>query len=252
MIKDSDIVFITPSLSTKWIEYQQKILKSNFPESSFIVIDGRGGWPKSWFLWIDEIKKTNHKWYVHIDEDCFIESKEQLLILIQKIEDEGYSLSAVSDAYHHYRGANPVAINSFFMVGKVQDILDLDLNIKDLSFWHHASEGWKNNLEIGYKEIHRKDFTYPHEIMGNSENCFYEQEPYYMVLWMLIERGKKFYYLYPHFDERFKSTNPRISKDSPDIAIHMWYTRFCDSPMDVHGLPNNERYLRLERYLNSK
>ena len=73
-----------------------------------------------------------------------------------------------------------------------------------------------------------------------------------MILWMLIERGKKFYYLYPHFDERFKSTNPRISKDSPDIAVHMWYTRFWSSDMDVHGMPNSARYEKVEEYLNSK
>ena len=88
--------------------------------------------------------------------------------------------------------------------------------------------------------------------MGNGENPSYEQEPYYALLWKLKEGGKKFYYLYPHFDEGFKSTNPRIDSDSPDIAIHMWYTRTWDSPMDVHGVPNGERYRMVEEYLNSK
>jgi hypothetical protein len=65
----------------------------------------------------------------------------------------------------------------------------------------------------------------------------------------LREEGKKFYYLYPQFDERFKSTNPRIDSNSGDIAIHMWYARTWESPMDVHGMPNVERYRRLEEYL---
>jgi hypothetical protein len=71
-----------------------------------------------------------------------------------------------------------------------------------------------------------------------------------MILWMLKEAGRKFYYLYPHFDDRFKSTNPRIEKDSKDIAIHMWYTRQWNSDMDVWGLPNIERYNRIEKYIN--
>jgi hypothetical protein len=29
----------------------------------------------------------------------------------------------------------------------------------------------------------------------------------------------------------------------------MWYTRFWDIPMDVHGLPNSERYRRIEEHL---
>ena len=63
------------------------------------------------------------------------------------------------------------------------------------------------------------------------------------------ELGCKFDYLYPFFDERFKSTNPRLEKDSDDIGIHMWYTRQWNSSMDVWGLPNVERYNLLEKYI---
>jgi len=252
MIQDSEIVFVTTTLDTKWHTKQLEIIKRLFPGSKNLSLDGKTKWPNAWFKWIKEIPSSEAEWFVHIDEDCFLESREELLRLIQKMKDEDYSLSAVSDGYHHYRGANPVAINSFFMVGKVRDLLDLDLNIDNLSFWHQE-EGWRNNLGIVYNEdLHRKNFSYPHEIMENGENCSYEQEPYYMILWMLIEKGKKFYYLYPHFDERFKSTNPRIDKDSPDISIHMWYTRFWTSDMDVHGMPNSIRYQKIEEYLHSK
>jgi hypothetical protein len=113
-------------------------------------------------------------------------------------------------------------------------------------------EGWRNDRGILYDESkHRIDFEYPHEIMENGENCAYEQEPYYMILWMLKEAGRKFNYLYPYFDERFKSTNPRISKESPNIAIHMWYTRQWESSMDVHGVPNYLRYQAVEDYVKS-
>ena len=136
------------------------------------------------------------------------------------------------------------------MVGNVDHFreLNFDLSITKFSF---DGLGWQNNRGIYYDQVkHRIDFEYPHEIMENGENCSVEQEPYYMILWLLKERGRKFNYLYPHFDDRFKSTNPRIDKNSGDIAIHMWYARQWESPMDVHGVPNCERYKNIENYLN--
>lgn len=252
MIKDEDIIFVTTTLHSKWLNYQRKIIKDLFPGSPHIIIDGRTDWPYAWFYWMDEIKEIPGKWFIHIDEDCFIESKDEILKLIEKMDLEGYTLSAVSDAYHHYRGANKVAINSFFMIGNKKDFMDVDFNYLDIKF-HLTENGWRNSKEILFDpDKHLNGFVYPHEIIGNGENPEYEQEPYYALLWKLKEGGKKFYYLYPHFDERFKSTNPRIDSKSQDIAIHMWYTRFWDSPMDVHGLPNSERYERVEEYLKSK
>jgi hypothetical protein len=63
------------------------------------------------------------------------------------------------------------------------------------------------------------------------------------------EVGCKFDYLYPHFDERFKSTNPRLKEDSIDIGIHMWYTRQWNTDMDVWGLPNIKRYELVEKFI---
>jgi hypothetical protein len=252
MVKDEDIIFITTTLHSKWLNYQREIIKKLFSDSPHIIIDGGSDWPYAWFYWMKAIKDVPGKWFIHLDEDCFIESREEILRLIEKMDLEGYTLSAVSDAYHHYRGANKVAINSFFMIGNKKDFMEVDFDYSDMNF-NLTPEGWRNNKGILFDpEKHSLDFNYPHEIMGNGENLIYEQEPYYALLWKLKERGKKFYYLYPHFDERFKSTNPRIDSDSKDIAIHMWYTRFWDSSMDVHGLPNSERYRRIEEHLKNK
>ena len=251
MIRDRDILFVTTTLHTKWLNYQKQLIKKHFPESEHIVIDGRGNWPYAWFYWLNPLKDTAAKWFVHLDEDCFLNSREELLKLIQKMEDEDITLSAVSDGYHHYRGANPVAINSFFMVGNVDHFNDLNFDTEGVTFELNVDGGWRNNKGILYNpDKHRSDFMYPHEIMENGENCTYEQEPYYIILWMLKERGRKFNYLYPHFDERFKSTNPRTTKDSDDIAIHMWYTRQWGSPMMVHNTPNSSRYNLIEEHIN--
>jgi hypothetical protein len=246
MIKDEDIVFITTTLNSKWLGYSKSLVSKFFPNSQHVIKDGSRNWPYAWFYWLEDIKTTSAKWFVHLDEDCFLLSKEPLIALIEKMQTENYSLSAVSDGYHHYRGANPAAINSFFLVGNVEHFNHLEFSLEGLNFWHTV-DGWRNSLDIHYNPaLHRHDFKYPHEKFGNGENCDYEQEPYYMILWMLKERGRKFNYLYPHFDEKYKSTNPRIDKDSPDICIHMWYTRQWNSSMDVHGLPNIERYKLVE------
>jgi hypothetical protein len=251
MINESDIVFVTTSMSTKWIGYQQKILKDNFPESTFVVVNGVGNWPKSWFYWIDQVKSLDKEWYIHIDEDCFLENKEEVFRLLEKMKTEDIGISAISEAYCHFRGNNPVAFNSFFLAGRIRDLKDLDLDFRQVSFTYTGSK-WTNSLGIHFKEEYKEGFEYPHDKAWPYENYESEAEPYYLFCWLMKEKKIKFYYLYPHFDQRFKSTNPRIEKNSPDIAVHMWYTRMWDSPMDVHGLPNSERYSRLESYLREK
>jgi len=251
MIKESDILFVTTSMSTKWISHQQKILKDNFPESSFLIVPGTDRWPNAWFYWIDQVKRSSAKWYIHIDEDCFLENKEEVIKLLQKMENEDIGISAISEAYCHFRGNNPVAFNSFFLVGRIKDLQDINTDFRSVSFYPDEN-GWANSLGIRFKEEYLQDFKYVHEKAWPYDNLKSEAEPYYLFCWLMKEKKIKFYYLYPHFDERFKSTNPRIEKDSPDIAIHMWYTRMWGSPMDVHGLPNHERYERVEKYLQEK
>lgn len=247
MIQEHDILFVTTTLYTKWLRYSKALVKRHFPNSEHLIIDGTRNWPYAWFYWIEQVKSKTQKWIVHLDEDCFITDKYELMTLLQKMEDEDYSVSAIADGYCHYRGANPVAVNSFFMIVNREHVCSLEIDLQNIKFWHVA-EGWRNSYGIVWNEKYARDFNYPHAIFGGS-NYEYEQEPYYMVLWMLKENGRKFYYLYPHFDEYLKSTNPRIQQSSKDIAIHMWYTRQWSTSMDVWGLPNYERYSRVEKIL---
>ena len=258
IVKEDDIVFVTNSLYTKWMDYQSKIIKRLFPNSDHIIVDWstpefKANWPNSWFYHLDEIKKSDKKYYIHIDEDFFLTSKEELLKAVQKMEDENIDLLGCPDGYQHFRGANPVAINTFFMIGRVEDVKRLDVDLKSAKYSIVVSEGniyhWSNNFGIKFEEIFKDDFNYRWEDQGGS-NFKYDHEPYYTFLWSMKEMGCKFDYLYPFFDDRFKSTNPRLEKDSDDIGIHMWYTRNCDSNMDVWGLPNVERYNLVEKYIN--
>ena len=62
MINESDIVFVTTTLYTKWLDYQKSIIKKLFPDSEHLIINGKGNWPNSWFNWINELKKSNKKY----------------------------------------------------------------------------------------------------------------------------------------------------------------------------------------------
>lgn len=251
MAQQEDILFITPTIWTRWLDESRRLVSSMFPSSEHLVIDGTERWPYDWFKWIDATRDRPQRWLVHIDEDCFLKSGDELLRLISAMEDEGTTLAAVSDGCHHYRGANAVAVNSFFMVMRSEHIKDLGFDTSSLRLGL-TPQGWVNNLGIRFDHgLHARDFQYPFEVMGNGSNTAYEQEPYYMMLWMLKERGRKFRYLYPHFDDYLKSTNPRIEPGSPDIAAHMWFARDWQSGMDVHGLPNHERYRRAAEMLGS-
>jgi hypothetical protein len=249
MISEKDIVFVTTTLYTKWLGYQSNIIKNLFPDSEHIIVDGSSKWPISWFYWINEVKNSKSKYFIHIDEDFFITDKSELIKVLEKMESEDLDLVGCPDGYQHYRGANPIALNTFLMFGRVSKLKDIVLD--DIRFSYNNEKGWINNYDIMYKDDYKKDFTYRFTKQG-GDNFKFEQEPYYAFHWTMKELGCKFDYLFPFFDDRFKSTNPRIEEDSNDIGIHMWFTRQWNSQMDVHGLTNIERYEKVEKYLNEK
>ena len=235
IIKEEEIVFVTTSLNTKWLEYHSKIIKTLFPQSEHIVIYGGGSgvWPNSWFYWIDELKQHSAKYFVRVDEDFFITDKQELLKGLQRLVLEDIDIMGVSDGYHIWRQCSPIAFNSFLLLGKVDILRNLNVNRSAV-----------------FKETYKEHFNYRFKIFEpNSSNFHSNVEPYYCFFWALKDAGYKFDYLYPHFDERFKSTNPRLEENSNDIGIHMWYTREWDLDFPVVGMPNNVRYELLEQYL---
>lgn len=252
MIDESQIIFITTTLYTKWLNYQQAIIKKLFPLSEVILVNGETNWPNSWFYWIDIVKKSNKKYYIHIDEDFFITSKEELIKAIELLELKNIDILGCPDGYHHFRGANPVAINSFLMIGKIDVLKKLNIDLKSGKYSISMVNGnynFINSFNLKFKDSYKDGFEYNFKKQSGC-NFNNEQEPYYAFMWAMKDIGCKFGYLYPSFNEKFKSTNPRISENSNDIGIHMWYTRQWDSKMDVWGMPNIERYNLLEKHLN--
>lgn len=250
MVKDEEILFITTSLYTQWLQYSHNCIKKNFPNSEHLVIDGTKNWPYIWFAWIEAVKKfENIKYFIHIDEDCFLMDRESIVHIINNMETNGIDIVGPSDGFSHYRSANGVAMNSFLLIGKV-DILK-HINLNGIQFKYDRDIGWMNSFGLSFKEEYLKDFNYTHPVVSGGCNFKFEQEPYYAFFWQLKENGCKFEYLYNHFDENFKSSNLRMDINSPDICIHMWYTRQWSDSFDVWGLPNNVRYERVKNYLDT-
>ena len=163
------------------------------------------------------------------------------------MEDENIDIMGCPDGYHHFRQHNPIAINTFLMFGKIEHLKDVDF--RNIAFSYNVN-GYINNMSLSYKEEYLSDFVFEHD--KQHDCCSDEFEPYYAFMWKMKDMKLKFSYLYPFFDDRFKSTNPRLCKESNDICIHMWYTRECNSNSDVHGMKNIDRYLKLENEILKK
>jgi hypothetical protein len=249
MIKEKDIVFVTTTLYTKWLFYQSSIIKELFPESTHIWVDGRKNWPNSWFDWIAKLKYRKEKYYVHVDEDFFFTSKKEFMKCIELMENDDISLLGCPDGYHQFRQHNPVAINTFFMIGKIEDLKEVSFEGIKFMF-NKEKDDWENSYNILFKNEFIKEFNYN---FPQDQNCRFDNyEPYYVFMWLLKEKNKKFGYLYPKYNEEYKVTTPMLEVNSEPIGYHMWYTRQWNSYMDVLGLPNIERYKKMELFLNGK
>lgn len=201
----SDMVFLTPSKNYPFLQLQQDIIRKLFPESLSIVVDTTTKWPIKWWDWIKLARESGKKYYTHIDEDCFLLDRQQVINTAQLLNT--YDLIGPPDGDVPYRrDMNSVAMNSFFMMGRVdslQDIKDV-LKVKGLKF---------------DPSTHPVRANVTHK--GSKPNF----EPYYGFFWHLLNNNKRFKYLDVRLDERFSSSNPRLDSDSPDICMHMWYSR---------------------------
>jgi hypothetical protein len=238
-MSERNITFFTTSTLSDIQKTQSDCIKKYFPESKHVVINGRTGWFTVWYKWLDIARGMASDWYVHIDEDCFITSREEILKLIDDMESNGYDIAGPPDGGYTYRSGNHMAFNSFFMVVN-----------------HKCIETWKNKPDVlpQFKEEWIED--YPFE-SGNDTHFEYDMEfgssgkpigqiwkpgtePYYDFMWVLKDNGIKFKYLEPIFDSEFQTTNLLGGS-----IIHMWHQRERNSTNIVstaHTMPNKERY----------
>lgn len=259
-IKDEEIIFITTTLFSECLNLQQSQIKKFFPNSKSILVDGSDKleWPNSMFKWINSVKESSEKYFIVIDEDCFITNKEEILRTINLLDQ--YDIIGCPDGYHPFRTCNPVVINPFLLFGKVSDIKEkIEIDFYNLKYkikslpglsknGHHYE--WTNSAGIKYKHIYKDTFIYPHPILST----FYFQdgkEPYYCLFWYLKEQGFNFGYLFPYMDKDLVTTNPKIDESSKEMAIHIWESRNMNNSNKLFGKTAKERFELTKNYLSN-
>lgn len=250
MVRDEDIVFVTTTIYSECLDVQTKIIKKMFPNSEHVLIDGQDvlNWPNSMFYWINQIKNRNEKYFILIDEDCFLTNKDEVLRTISLLDT--YDYIGCPDGYHPFRICNPIIINPFLLFGKIENLRLINIDFGNINYFIKTSQQfgytWRNSENIKYKHIYRDTFNYKHKIIG--PHSFEDgKEPYYCFFWYLLDIGMKFEYLYPYYDSENISTNPKIDENSPEMAIHIWESRNIDNDQKLFGLTTRERF---NRYLN--
>ena len=251
-MEERDIVFATTTLFSDCLEVQKNIIKNMFPNSQHILIDGRDTvkWPNSMFYWINLVKETDAKYFILIDEDCFLTDKEEILKTIFLLDE--YDFIGCPDGYHPARTANPIVINPFLLFGRIDKLKMCQYDMSSLKYrtkFTYNNYWWQNSENIKYKHIYKSNFKYDHPIIGDY--TFDDgKEPYYFLFWHLLDLGMKFGYLFPHFDKELKSTNPKINEDSNEMAIHIWESRNMNNDNTLFGTTANERFKKVLKYLN--
>ncbi len=206
----SQIVFLTPTIGTKWLYYQQAIIKQFFPSSKRIIINGNKRWNFDLGLkcvWYDFIEKAlkqpnSIKYFIHIDEDCFISDPNPIKEYIDLLEDENIDLIGPSDVIDKLRGNNPLAMNSFFMIGKISSLkkimneYDVNLKFKDLNI---------NNIT-------------------NLPESKIDFEPYYNFYWNYLKNDLSLKYISTLLNEKLFCTS-LLTNSHKEWAYHMWFTR---------------------------
>lgn len=232
------ITFFTTSTFSDIQETQTACIRKHFPESNHIKFDGRQNWFMVWYDWLNFAKNFESDWYVHLDEDCFITSREEILNLIQEMIDNNYDIAGPPDGHFEYRSGNHMAFNSFFMI----------MNRKCIDAWHMRTgtpqfkKEWIE--EYPYEKRNHSHYEYNMEFgsSGKPLGAIWkpETEPYYDFMWVLKDSGIKFKYLEPVFGDEFQTTNLLNN-----TIIHMWHQRerFVDNIVSpIHKIGNKFRY----------
>ncbi|RUM35531.1 MAG: hypothetical protein DSY58_06760 [Desulfobulbus sp.] len=168
---------------------------------------------------------------MHVDEDCFVESRNALLELVSFLnENPGIVAAGIPDGGHYYRDHNPAALNLFFVIFRMDSLR---------TAWKEK-ERW-NTLQ--FRDEFKKDVLRQCRDLDQNRVQWDEAEPYYPLFWSLLNSGGRFLYLNHTLEEKRWST--QVSMPSGKIlAEHLWYLRqwFSDDVMPGHNCPNRLRY----------
>jgi hypothetical protein len=225
----ASVLAVTTSMGSRWEAYSQALLRFEVPEWQRVIVDGRSDWTPTGF--IQHVIGRDADYIVHVDEDCFVQSREALLEIVELLEkDPGIAAAGIPDGGCYYREHNPAALNLFFVVFRAQALRDA---WKSKDHWDDLHFRPEFSAEV-VKQRPELDATRIH---------WDEGEPYYPLFWSLLSAGGRFLYLreelyQPRWSSRIYSPSGGL------LAEHLWYLRewFSGEAMPGHDCPNCVRY----------
>jgi hypothetical protein len=223
------VLAVTTSMGTKWESYSQALLAHHVPEWDRLIVDGRRNWNSTGF--IERVLDTKADYVVHVDEDCFVQSRSALLSLIAAFEaDKRLVAAGIPDGGHYYREHNPAALNLFFVVFRTQALRKA---------WEQKA-AWST---IAFKPEYSDEVLRQHPALDPSRIRWDEAEPYYPLFWSLMSGGGRILYLGDQLNRTRWST--RVLAPQGEVAAeHLWYLRnwFSREIMPGHDCSNVTRY----------
>jgi hypothetical protein len=235
-LRDDEIVFVTNTRFTPWLERSQAAIRDELPGSRRLVLDGRTGWPEAWFRWIRRVRRAPERWVCLVDEDCFLCDRAALADVVARMEEAGAAVAGVPDSFYVPRPFNELAMNPFFLLVERGRMLEA---MKHVRRWR--------DLRLRPEWFDRARYPWTPDVRRTA----LEYEPFYCFFWLFYEAGLELLYLYPHEDVRFANergefpaTTVRLAPAAPDVCVHLWYSR--DWETDDH----RERYARALRWLD--
>jgi len=223
------VLLVTTSMGTRWEAYSQTLLRLLLPEWNRLVIDGRRDWSPTGF--VSTVIKQEVDFVVHVDEDCFLESRSAMLRLIEAFENDPTLVAAgIPDGGCYYRDRNPAALNLFFTVFRFTALK---------AAWE-SRESW-STLSFQPEFAAQVRDQCPH--LDQHRIRWTEKEPYYPLFWSMLRAGGQFLYLREELRRGIWSSRVRLTTGQP-IAEHLWYLRqwFSDQVMPGHDCSNRRRY----------
>lgn len=230
------VLAVTTSMGTKWESYSQALLAQHFPDWERLVIDGRREWSPTGF--IEHAVQCDAQYVVHVDEDCFLQSREAMHEVLQAFDaDPDLVAAGIPDGGHYYRALNPAALNLFFVVFRTDALR---------AAWSRRRQ-WS---EMAFRPEFGEEVLRQFPQLETARIDWSDAEPYYPLFWSLLAAGGRFLYLPCELNRSRWSTLVR-SPGGHVIAEHLWYLRvwFSQDTLPGHDCSNISRYRRFENDL---
>ncbi len=204
------------------------------PEWRRLTVNGRQNW--SPLVFIDHVIDQDAEFVLHVDEDCFLANRTEVLSLVEQMRQNSNIVAAgIPDGGYFYRVNNAAALNLFFVLFRLDALREA---------WSQR-ESWSSNV---FDSRYRNNVLDQRPELDLARISWNNYEPYYPLFWYLLSRGGQFIYLEEQLN-RSRWSSLVVAQNGNVIAEHLWYLRYWFSRdiMTGHYCPNRTRYKQWQK-----